>query len=120
MCNLKAESVINFLLVSHLVYGGKIPKTVQELMACDQVKWKKAYIIMNLVGQYVGVGRDSHVNIFFKLFILDKDIEDGLEMNYLDSFSNYLKMNPGMHTNELIAGEVSCSYMFMFVFTTTF
>ena len=113
----------DFILVVHLVYEGKVPKEVQQMLAFEQIGWKKTYVILGNLGRYVGVGRDGHVENFFMLFIPTEVLERAREraraknkspskiredpeiQSWMNAFSNYLQMNPGMHTNDVVAGE---------------
>lgn len=63
----QAESFIRFLMVTKLLYGGKIPLNFEGL-AFEEVKWKKLSIAAINLGDFITLPKDSHVLKFLGTF----------------------------------------------------
>lgn len=89
----RAESFLNFCLVSHLLYDGSFPINYEGL-AFHQGQWKK----LSVGGGDIWVPVDSHVRKFFQIFAKSDDVDWCVEV-----FRVRTDPTIGRYTNDFIA-----------------
>eukprot|EP00984_Skeletonema_dohrnii_P019185 scaffold9111_cov90-Skeletonema_dohrnii-CCMP3373.AAC.1 len=112
----RALTILNLIVVSAVLYRGKVPREASELMGFWQVSEKKSNIILNTQeGIFVGVGVDKHV-ICILIACLDCIIQgykrDSSESGRkTDSYfiGSIMPEDPGAFFNEIV-GECAQAY----------
>ena len=96
----RAQSFLEFCLISHLLFDGSFPATY-EGNAFLQIGPKKLSIAMIVDGGYTGVPVDSHVEKFFSIFAKSQAIKD-LKRCY-EVFRLRTDPKVGRYANDFIA-----------------
>ena len=99
MNGLRAESFIQFCLVSHLLYDGLFPIDYQGL-ALHSVEWKKLSVAGIVAGEYIYLPWDTHLKRFFGIYAKSNS-ESDLE-HCANVFSVRTDPMVGRYTNDFI------------------
>ena len=99
----KAVSFLNVLIITHLLFQGKVPQSFEDLICFRQMELKKTNITRNVVQEKnnVQLGMDRHVNSFLEACDLARKLKD----NDLLYVSQTLPVDPAAYLNE-ICGEI--------------
>ncbi|KAK1744281.1 hypothetical protein QTG54_004814 [Skeletonema marinoi] len=103
----KALSLLNVLVVTHVLFEGKVPHSYAELRRFRQMQSKKTNITMNtdVRGEYVQIGKDRHVNSFLKACGLVTSMKED-DLLYI---TQTMDKDPGAFFNEL-CGEIKQAF----------
>lgn len=116
---LKAHSLLYFMITLHVMEGGVIPQNTRKLLAFRQVGQKKSRVSMNAVGIYMGIGVDRHVQRIFKIICDDYNNKhnnvlttdaDGVSKNFIADLAGVIREDVGFSVNDEV-GEISQQYI---------
>ena len=102
--SIKADSLLQFCLVSHLIYDDDFPCGYEGL-ALPQVSWKKLSIALIVSGECVAVPVDIHLRRFFGVFATSGDDES----DCIEELRVRTKPSIARYTNDFVA-EIGQSF----------
>ena len=108
MYTTRALTILSIIVVSAMLFDGKVPTESIDLLSFWQINEKKANLIRNCMnGVYDGVGVDTHVIQFLKACAALMGV--GLSNEDCYRFGKEMPEDPGAYLNEII-GECGQSF----------